>query len=70
MNSIEAATLKRNENRQTAVCPDDSLVAHRLPTRVALRRLQQDARLTAAAAESYLLEVREERLAAEDRRPA
>jgi antitoxin (DNA-binding transcriptional repressor) of toxin-antitoxin stability system len=41
-----------------------------LPPREALRRLQQDARLTTADAESYLHEVRGERLAAEDRRPA
>jgi hypothetical protein len=41
-----------------------------LDPREALRQLQQDAHLTAADAGSYLREVREERLAAEDRRPA
>jgi antitoxin (DNA-binding transcriptional repressor) of toxin-antitoxin stability system len=41
-----------------------------LSPREALRRLQQDARLTAAEAEKYLGDVREERLAAEDRRTA
>ena len=35
--------------------------------REALRQLQEDARLTPAQAESYLNEVRAERLAAEDR---
>jgi hypothetical protein len=35
----------------------------------ALRRLQEDARLTATQAEGYLRELREERLAAESRRP-
>jgi antitoxin (DNA-binding transcriptional repressor) of toxin-antitoxin stability system len=39
----------------------------RLSPREALRRLQQDARLTPAQAESYLNEVRAERLAVEDR---
>lgn len=43
---------------------------HSLAPREALRRLQQGARLTSAEAASYLREVREERLAAEDRRPA
>lgn len=38
--------------------------------REALRRLQQGARLTPAAAKSYLREVREERFAAEARRAA
>jgi len=41
-----------------------------LPPREALRRLQEDARLQPEQAEQYLREVREERLAAEDRRPA
>ena len=41
-----------------------------LSPREALRRLQQDARLSAADAEHYLHDVREERLAAEDRRSA
>jgi antitoxin (DNA-binding transcriptional repressor) of toxin-antitoxin stability system len=41
-----------------------------LAAREALRRLQQEARLTPADAESYLHEVREDRLAAEDRRLA
>ncbi len=38
-----------------------------LPPREALRRLQQEARLTPAQAESYLHEVRAERLAADER---
>ena len=38
-----------------------------MPPREALRRLQQEARLSGAEAESYLREAREERLAAEDR---
>ncbi len=38
-----------------------------LTPREALRQLQQSARLTSAAAASYLRDVREERLAAEDR---
>lgn len=41
-----------------------------LEPREALRRLQLGARLTSAEAASYMREVREERLAAEDRRPA
>ncbi len=41
-----------------------------LSPRKALRLLQRDARLSAAQAESYLREVREERIAADDRRPA
>ena len=42
----------------------------RLSPREALRELQQEARLTPAQAEAYLKEVRAERLAAEERRPA
>jgi len=38
--------------------------------REALRLLQRDARLTVSRAEDYMRELREERLAAEDRRPA
>jgi hypothetical protein len=41
-----------------------------LAPREALRRLQQEARLTPKQAEAYLREVREERLACEDRLPA
>lgn len=41
-----------------------------LTPREALHRLQQDARRAAADGEDYLREVREERLAAEDRRSA
>ena len=37
--------------------------------REALRLLQRDARLTVSAAEDYLRELREERLADDDRRP-
>ena len=42
----------------------------RLSPQEALRELQQEARLTPAQAEAYLKEVRAERLAAEERRPA
>ena len=41
-----------------------------LSPREALRLLQSEARLRPEEAEGYLREVREERLAAEDRRPA
>lgn len=41
-----------------------------LSPREALRRLQEDARLRPEEAARYLREVREERVAAEDRRPA
>jgi hypothetical protein len=41
-----------------------------LAPREALRRLQAQARLTPQQAEQYLIEVREERLAAENGRPA
>ena len=41
-----------------------------LTPREALRRMQAEARLQPEQAEQYLREVREERLAAEDRRPA
>ena len=41
-----------------------------LTPREALRRLQEDGRLTPQQAEQYLNEVREERLAAENWRPA
>lgn len=41
-----------------------------LAPREALRRLQAEARLTSQQAEKYLIEVREERLAAENGRPA
>ena len=43
-------------------------VGERLTPREALRRLQEDARLTPQQAEGYLRELREERLAAESRR--
>ena len=42
----------------------------KLTPREALRQLQEDARLTPQQAEGYLRELREERLAAECRRPA
>jgi hypothetical protein len=45
-------------------------VGEQLVPREALRRLQEDARLTTQQAESYMRELREERLAAESRRPA
>jgi hypothetical protein len=41
-----------------------------LAPREALRRLQEDGRLTPQQAERYLTQVREERLAAEHQRPA
>jgi len=41
-----------------------------LTPREALRRLQAEGRLTPVQAEKYLSEVREERLAADDHRPA
>ena len=46
---------------------EQQLEAEQLSPREALHRLQTDARLSAAEAESYLSEVRAERLAAEDR---
>ena len=50
--------------------PTQSAVTETLSPREALRRLQEDARLRPEEAERYLREVREERLAAEKRRPA
>lgn len=50
--------------------PAQSAVTEALSPREALRRLQEEARLKPEQAEQYLREVREERLAAEDRRPA
>ena len=44
-------------------------VDERLTPREALRRLQEDARLTPQQAEGYLRELRQERLAVESRRP-
>jgi len=44
-------------------------VDERLTPREALRRLQEDARLTPQQAERYLRDLRQERLAAESRRP-
>lgn len=41
-----------------------------LSPREALRRMQEEARLKPEQAEQYLREVREERVASEDRRPA
>jgi hypothetical protein len=45
-------------------------VNEELPPREALRRLQNDSRMTSQQAEEYLRELHEERLAAERRRPA
>jgi antitoxin (DNA-binding transcriptional repressor) of toxin-antitoxin stability system len=45
-------------------------VDEKLAPREALRRLQEDARMTPSQAEGYLHELREERQAAEGRRPA
>ena len=50
--------------------PDRPAGAEQLSPRAALRRMQEEARLKPEQAEQYLREVREERLAAEDRRPA
>lgn len=50
--------------------PAQSAVTESLSPREALRRLQADARLQPEEAERYLREVLEERLAAENRRPA
>lgn len=50
--------------------PVRSTGTERLSPREALRRLQEDARLRPEQAENYLREMREERLAAEDRRRA
>ena len=47
-----------------------SAATEALSPREALRRMQEEARLKPEQAEQYLREVREERLAAEDRRPA
>jgi hypothetical protein len=46
------------------------LAEGQLTPREALRRLQEEARLTSRDAEQYLHELREERLAAENQRPA
>ena len=63
--------------KEIAIRSDDTIVALRplpangvtanLSAREALRRLQQEAHLTPAQAESYLQEVHAERLAAEKR---
>ena len=50
--------------------PDYPAGVEQLSSREALRRLQEEARLKPEQAEQYLRDVREERLAAEDRRPA
>ena len=50
--------------------PAQPPVTEALSPREALRRLQEEARLKPEQAAQYLREVREERLAAEDRRPA
>jgi antitoxin (DNA-binding transcriptional repressor) of toxin-antitoxin stability system len=50
--------------------PDRPAGAEQLSPREALRRLQEEAHLKPEQAEQYLREVREERRAAEDRRPA
>ncbi len=47
-----------------------SSASERLSPREALRLMQEETRLTPEQAEQYLREVREERLAAEARRPA
>ncbi len=50
--------------------PNRPAEAEALSPREALRRMQEESRLTPVQAEQYMREVREERLAAEDRRPA
>ena len=50
--------------------PDGASNGGRLSPREALRMLQEESRLTPAQAEAYLNEVRAERLAADERRPA
>jgi antitoxin (DNA-binding transcriptional repressor) of toxin-antitoxin stability system len=50
--------------------PGHSVGVGQLTAREALRHLQEEARLQPEQAEQYLRELREERLAAEDRRPA
>ena len=50
--------------------PTRTVLDERLTPREALQRLQEDAQLTPQQAEAYLRELREERLAAESRRPA
>jgi hypothetical protein len=47
-----------------------TVVDEKLTPREALRRLQEDARMTPPQAQGYLSELRDERLAAESRRPA
>ncbi len=56
------------ELRPTQAAP--ATVTENLEPREALRQLQESARLTPQQAEAYLQELREERLAAENRRPA
>lgn len=55
------------------LCPvsakDDTRPTERVSPREALRQLQAESRLTPDKAEAYLAELREERLAAETRRP-
>jgi len=50
--------------------PDHPAGGEQMSPREALRRMQEEARLKPEQAEQYLREVREERLASEDRRPA
>jgi len=50
--------------------PDRPVGSGQLTARDALRQLQKEARLKPEHAERYLRELREEHLAAEDRRPA
>ena len=55
---------------QPLPAPPESPESERLSPREALRLMQEESSLTPEQAEQYLREVREERLAAEDRRPA
>ena len=50
--------------------PPESSASERLSPREALRLMQEESRLTPEQAGQYMREVREERLAAEARRPA
>ena len=58
------------ELRAAGATPPSLEPKEQLSPREALRRMQSESRLTEAQAEDYLREVRQERLAAEDRLPA
>jgi len=58
------------ELRAAGATPPPTGSTEQLSPREALRRMQAESRLSVAQAEDYLREVRQERLAAEDRLPA